>query len=230
MSSNAVRWRAVFANRQEAGAALAARLSEYAGRHDVVVLALPRGGVPVAAEVARALAAPLDIFVVRKLGVPGYRELAMGAIASGGIRVLNHEVVDGLRIPESVIQTVAADEGRELARRESAYRGGRAAIPLKDRIVIVVDDGLATGATMRAAVQALRRLAPSRIIVAVPVGATRTCLELQRDADDVVCLATPEPFAAVGEWYVDFSETSDDEVRGLLRTTPGIAPAAAGGR
>jgi predicted phosphoribosyltransferase len=207
---------APFANRQAAGVALGARLQDYAGRPDVVVLGLARGGVPVAVEVARALGAPVDVFVVRKLGVPGHRELAMGAIASGGIRVLNDDVVSALGIPTPAIEAVAAEEALELARRERAYRDDRTPMPLEGRIVVVVDDGLATGSTMRAAVRAIRDLRPARIVVAVPVGAGETCDELGREADEVVCLRTPVPFAAVGQWYEDFSETSDEEVRSLL--------------
>jgi len=205
-----------FRDRTEAGQYLAEKLTPYADRPDVLVLALPRGGVPVAYEVARALRAPLDVFLVRKLGVPGYEELAMGAIASGGVSVLNEQVVDGLGIPEDVIRAVAAEEGRELERRERAYRGDRPAPEVRDHTVILVDDGLATGASMRAAVAALRRLGPARLIVAVPVGARETCSELGREADEVICARTPEPFRAVGLWYADFSQTTDEEVRDLL--------------
>jgi putative phosphoribosyl transferase len=206
-----------FADRRDAGRQLAERLREYAGRPDVVVLGLPRGGVPVAFEVARGLDAPLDVFLVRKLGVPGQEELAMGAIASGGVRVLNADVVRSLGVSDTVLEGVAAREGEELARRERAYRGSRAPIEVPGRVGILVDDGLATGATMRAAAAALRRLGPQRLVVAVPVAAAEACAELGADADDVVCVVTPEPFYAVGLWYDDFSETTDAEVQALLR-------------
>ena len=206
-----------FSDRTDAGRELARLLSSYAGRTDVVVLALPRGGVPVAAQVAEALGAPLDVYVVRKLGTPGHRELAMGAIASGGVRVVNDEVVRWLGILPHQIDDVAAEEMIELERRESAYRGGRAAADLAGRTVILVDDGLATGSTMRAAVQSVRQRNPSRVIVAVPVGAPSTCSELSAIADEVVCARRPDPFSAVGQWYVNFDQTSDDEVRQLLR-------------
>ncbi len=199
---------------------LAGALSPYAGRDDVIVLGLPRGGVPVAAEVASALGAPLDVFVVRKLGVPGHPELAMGAIAPGGIRVLNPSVVESLGISQSAIDQVAAAEDVELARRMQAYRGDRPPLSLADRVVIVVDDGLATGATMRAAVAALRAHAPARLVVAVPVGARQTCDELQQQADEVVCARVPLLFQAVGQWYQDFSATTDDEIRALLAARP----------
>ncbi len=205
-----------FRDRREAGRQLAARLSAYANRPDVLVLALPRGGVPVAYEVARALGAPLDIFVVRKLGVPGYEELAMGAVATGGVRVLNDEVVRGLGIPDYVIDAVAAREQLELARRERLYRGGRLPPDVRGRTVILVDDGLATGATMHAAVRALRAQQPARIVVAIPTASPQTCEELKAEADDVICTITPEPFQAVGRWYEDFSQTTDEEVRDLL--------------
>jgi putative phosphoribosyl transferase len=207
----------VFRNRREAGAQLAERLARFRNRADVVVLGLPRGGVPVAYEVARALNAPLDVFVVRKLGVPGHRELAMGAIASGGVRVLNEDVVASLRITSSAIEAAAREEGVELERRERAYREGRLTAQLKGRVVLLVDDGLATGSTMKAAVQAVRSLSPARIVVAVPVGAPQSCAELGESADEVVCAREPEEFAAVGEWYADFEQTSDAEVRELLR-------------
>jgi len=206
-----------FRNRTEAGRFLAGKLSEYANRPDVVVLALPRGGVPVAYEVAQALKAPLDIFVVRKLGVPGYEELAMGAIATGGVRVVNESVVRYLDISDHVIDVVAAEEERELARRERLYRGTRPPLAVRGRTVIVVDDGLATGSTMRAAVQALRAQQPERIVVAVPVGARETCDSLQKEVDTMcVCAITPEPFDGVGRWYRDFSQTTDEEVSELL--------------
>jgi predicted phosphoribosyltransferase len=196
---------------------LAGRLLKYANRPDVLVLALPRGGVPVAFEVARALHAPLDVFLVRKLGVPGHEELAMGAIASGGVRVLNDEVVRVLHIPDEEIDAVAAEEERELERREQAYRDGRPAPDARGRIAILIDDGLATGSTMRAAVAALRQQGPARIVVAVPVGAAETCAELQEEADEAVCARTPEPFYAVGLWYEDFAQTTDEEVHELLQ-------------
>jgi putative phosphoribosyl transferase len=208
--------RMLFRDRTEAGRALAAKLMEYADRPDVLVLGLPRGGVPVAFEVARALHAPLDVFLVRKLGLPGHPELAMGAIATGGVRVINEEVVRGLAILNDVIDAVAAEEREELERRERAYRGDRPAPRVPGKTVILIDDGLATGSTMRAAVAALRRQEPARIVVAVPVGAPQTCAELQGEADETVCTWTPEPFYAVGRWYDDFSPTSDQEVHDLL--------------
>jgi len=206
----------IFRNRSDAGRKLAARLAAYRDNPDVLVLGLPRGGVPVAFEVAQALHAPLDVFLVRKLGVPGHEELAMGAIASGGVRVLNEEVLQALPIPQRVIDAVAAEESRELDRRERLYRGAREPPDVRDRIVILVDDGLATGSTMRAAVKALRQLHPARIVVAVPVGAPETCAELQLEADEAICATTPDPFYAVGNWYADFEPTSDEEVQALL--------------
>jgi len=205
-----------FRDRSEAGRLLASKLAAYGNHPDVLVLALPRGGVPVAYEVARALGAPLDVFLVRKLGVPGHEELAMGAIASGGVRVLNQEIVRALRIPDEVIEAVAAQEQQELARRERLYRGDRPPPDVRERTVILVDDGLATGATMHAAVQALRQQQPARIVVAVPIAAPETCAELSGEVDDIVCAVTPQPFYAVGLWYEDFSPTTDDEVRDLL--------------
>jgi predicted phosphoribosyltransferase len=195
---------------------LGARLRVYAGRPDVLVLALPRGGVPVAFEVARELQAPLDLFLVRKLGVPGRSELAMGAIASKGVRVVNQQVVSALRIPEEVIESVAAGEQTELARREQLYRGDRSAPDVSALTVILVDDGLATGSTMRAAVEALRQEDAARIVVAVPIGAPETCREMNQIADEIVCVYAPEPLYSVGFWYDDFSQTTDDEVRELL--------------
>jgi predicted phosphoribosyltransferase len=205
-----------FRNRREGGRLLAEKLTAYAVRPDVLVLALPRGGVPVAYDVARRLAAPLDVFLVRKLGAPGYEELAMGAVATGGVRVLNDEIVNGLGIPSYVIDAVAAQEQQELARRERLYRGGRPPPDVRDRTVILVDDGLATGATMRAAIMALRQLQPARIVVATPTAPPETCEELRSEVDEVICAITPEPFLAVGHWYEDFSQTTDDEVRDLL--------------
>jgi predicted phosphoribosyltransferase len=205
-----------FRDRTEAGRLLAKRLAAYANRPDVVVLALPRGGVPVAFEVARALGAPLDVFMVRKLGVPGHEELAMGAVATGGVRILNEPLVRALGIPEYVIDAVAATEQQELERRERLYRGDRPPPDVRGRTVILVDDGLATGATMLAALRAIRKMQPSRIVVAVPVASRGTCESLGSEADDMVCAVTPEPFYAVGQWYEDFSQTTDDEVRELL--------------
>lgn len=205
-----------FRDRVEAGELLADALARYTRQDDVVVLGLPRGGVPVASEVARKLGVPFDVFVVRKLGVPGHEELAMGAIASGGVRLVNHDVVGPLGIPESVIDAVAQSEQVELERREQLYRGGGRPISLMHKTVILVDDGLATGSTMRAAVMAARQQQPARVIVAVPVGAPSTCADLRRDADEVVCVRTPDPFIAVGLWYRDFTPTSDREVQSLL--------------
>jgi predicted phosphoribosyltransferase len=207
----------VFRDRYEAGAALARRLDRFADRDDVVVLALPRGGVPVAFQVAESLGAPLDVFVVRKLGMPGHPEYAIGAIASGGVRVLSEDAIRALRIPAVDIESVTVREQAELHRREREYRQGLPPISIRGHTVILVDDGLATGSTMTAAVQAVRRLEPARVVVAVPVGAPQSCEELTAVADEVVCLATPEPFQAVGLWYRDFSQTSDEEVRALLR-------------
>jgi predicted phosphoribosyltransferase len=205
-----------FRNRTEAGQILAERLTDYANRTDVVVLALPRGGLPVAYEVARSLNAPLDVFVVRKLGVPGLEELAMGAIATGGVRVLNRAVIESLQIPDAVINRVAARELRELERRERAYRDDRPAPDVQGRTVILVDDGIATGATMRAAVAALRQMEATRIIVATPTCALDTAREMGTEVDEVVAVTTPARFRGVGEWYEDFSPTTDDEVRELL--------------
>jgi predicted phosphoribosyltransferase len=206
----------IFHDRTDAGRRLAAELNHYAEVPDVIVLALPRGGVPVGYEVAHALGAPLDVFLVRKLGVPGREELAMGAIASGGVRVVNREIVRELGLTDADLNEAAAHEWEELRRREEAYRDGRPAPDLRNRIVILVDDGLATGSTMRAAVAAVRRLDPAKVVVAVPVGAADTCREFGRIADEVVCIQTPEPFFSVGGWYRDFSQTTDEEVRDLL--------------
>lgn len=206
-----------FKNRSEAGRFLAQELEEYTNDPNVVVLALPRGGVPVAYEVAEALQAPLDIFVVRKLGVPGHDELAMGAIATGGIRVLNSRVVDYLDIPDKAVEAVAKREQRELERRERLYRGSRPALDVRGRTVIIVDDGMATGSTMRAAVRALRQQKPETIVIAVPVGARETCESFAEEADTIcVCAITPEPFDGVGLWYRNFEQTSDEQVRQLL--------------
>lgn len=205
-----------FADRREAGKELASKLRKYAGRDDTVVLALPRGGVPVAFEIAEALDAPLDIFVVRKLGMPGHPEYAIGAIASGGVRVVNDDAIRWYGIADAAIEAVAREELAELDRREREYRRGRSLTDLKGRTVILVDDGLATGSTMRAAVQAVRALGPARVVVAVPVGAPQTCDEFHDITDETVCARMPEPFSAVGLWYRDFSQTSDEEVRALL--------------
>src|SRR6266516_1085142 len=205
-----------FANRTEAGRLLAEKLVKYAGRDDVIVLGLPRGGVPVAFEVAHRLGAPLDVFTVRKLGVPGFEELAAGAIASGGVRVLNEDVMRSIPHADEAIDAVTIRETAELERREQIYREGRPPPELRDRIVILVDDGLATGATMRAAVKALRERGAAKIVVAVPVGPPETCHELEERADETICLSTPEFFQAVGQYYEDFSQTSDEDVRELL--------------
>lgn len=205
-----------FRDRPEAGKLLAEQLTAYANRHDVLVLALPRGGVPVGFEVARALRAPLDVIIVRKLGVPGQEELAMGAIATGGVRILNTDVVQFLDIPDEVINKIAAREQQELERRELLYRGDRPAYEVSGRTVILVDDGIATGATMHAAVAALKQRQPARIIIAVPTAAPSTCDEFAAEVDELVCVIRPEPFIAVGYWYRQFSQTSDEEVRSLL--------------
>jgi predicted phosphoribosyltransferase len=205
-----------FDDRSDAGRRLAAALAHYGGRDDVVVLALPRGGVPVGYEVATALGADLDVIVVRKLGAPGQEELALGAIAAGGTIVLNDDVVHDLGVPEATVDDIARREGQELARRERAYRGSRPAADLRDRTVILVDDGLATGATMRAAVESVRQRRPERLVVAVPTAAADTRDEIAREVDEVVCVTTPTPFRGVGMWYRDFAQTSDDEVMRLL--------------
>jgi predicted phosphoribosyltransferase len=206
-----------FEDRREAGRALGEALDSLAGRSDTVVLALPRGGVPVAYEVAMRLGAPLDVFVVRKLGIPGHEELAVGAIASGGVRLENQGIARRFGLSQEDVIRIAAREQHELERREVAYRGARPPLDVAGKVAILVDDGLATGATMAAAVVGLRQLHPARIIVAVPVGAPQTCHELEQVADDVVCATTPEPFHAVGLWYEDFEQTSDAEVMALLR-------------
>ena len=218
----------LFRDRREAGRVLAGLLEQYRGRPDVIVLGLPRGGVPVAYEVATALGAPLDVFLVRKLGVPGHEEVAMGAIASGGTLVLNDDVVRGLGIGPEVVRQVAEREGRELQRREQAYREGRPAPELAGRTVIVVDDGLATGASMRAAIHGLRQLRPARIVVAVPAAPESTCRDLEALVHEVVCATTPSPFLAVGQSYWDFTQTTDEEVRDLLRAASTARPAATG--
>lgn len=205
-----------FPNRSEAGRLLAEKLGKYTDRDDVIVLGLPRGGVPVANEVAKRLRAPLDVFVVRKLGVPGFEELAAGAIASGGVRVLNEDVMRAIPHADEAIETVTARETAEMQRREQTYREGRPAPELRDRIAILVDDGLATGATMRAAVKALRQRGAAKIVVAVPVGPPDTCHEIEEQADETICLSTPEFFQAVGQYYEDFSQTTDEDVRELL--------------
>jgi predicted phosphoribosyltransferase len=205
-----------FRDRSDAGQVLARHLGQYAGDPSVLVFGLPRGGVPVAYEVARSLGAPLDVFLVRKLGVPVHRELAMGAIASGGVQVLNRSVIDHLGITAEQVEEVAGQEGKVLADGEREYRGDRPPAEISGRTVILVDDGLATGASMRAAVAAARKRGPERIVVAVPVAARETCLALDSEADQVVCALTPDPFYAVGLWYDDFSQTTDEEVRALL--------------
>jgi predicted phosphoribosyltransferase len=217
----------IFKDRSQAGQFLAEQLAEYAGRDDVIVLALPRGGVPVAFKVAQKLKAPLDVFVVRKLGVPGQEELAFGAIASGGVRVLNDYIVHALRLTPEMIDRTTEREQRELARREGLYRGTGPPPDLRGKIVIIVDDGLATGATMRAAVDALKQQEPKKIVVAVPVGSRDTCSAMRRVSDVLtVCAETPEPFYGVGLWYEDFSQTTDDEVRDLLSRAADFAKAA----
>jgi len=208
--------RDIFRNRIEAGQLLAGKLMRYANQPNVIVLGLPRGGVPVAFEVAKALRAPVDVFVVRKLGTPGHRELAMGAIATGGVRVLNEEVVGELGIPMEVIDAVTAEETQELKRRELAYRGSYSEPKVRGKTVILIDDGIATGSTMRAAVRALNAQHPARLIVAVPTAAGSAYRELRPEVDELVALMTPAPFHGVGEWYEDFSQTSDAEVTDLL--------------
>jgi len=206
----------MFLDRADAGRILAEKLDKYAGRDDVIVLGLPRGGVPVAYEVAKRLCVPLDVFIVRKLGVPGFEELAAGAIASGGVRVLNEDVMRALPNANEIIESLTASETKEVERREISYRDGRPAPDLRGKTVILVDDGLATGATMRAAVKALRQRDVARIVVAAPVGAPDTCRELEGEADETICAVAPEWFQAVGQYYEDFSQTSDEEVRQFL--------------
>lgn len=207
---------AQFQDRREAGRLLAAKLENYAGDSTLLVLALPRGGVPVGYEAALALNAPLDVFLVCKLGAPGYEELALGAIASGGTRILNHEVIQHLGISERMIEAITREKEQELERREKRYRGEREAAPIEGRTIILADDGLATGASMRAAVRALKTKRPKAIIVAVPIGSADTCNQIRAEADEVVCAMTPEPFYAVGAWYSDFMQIPDEEVRSLL--------------
>jgi len=207
---------AIYSDRFDAGRRLANELTAYAERDDVIVLALPRGGVPVAYEVAQRLDAPMDVFLVRKLGVPGHEELAMGAIAEGGVQVLNEQVVEQLDIPPAVVGSVVAEQKRELERRGTLYRGDRPPPDVRGLTVILIDDGLATGSTMRAAAAALSQQGPRRIVVAVPVAAASTCDEFRHEVDETVCAATPEPFYAVGAWYDDFSQTTDEEVHELL--------------
>jgi len=217
----------LFRDRADAGRQLALPLSIYADRPDLLVLALPRGGVPVAFEVALALHAPLDVFIVRKLGFPGHEELAIGAIATGGVRVLDEEVIKTFGIPPAVIDQVTATELRELERREKQYRDGRPPPAVAGHTVILIDDGLATGSTMRAAVRALRKEGAKTIVVAVPVSPPETCDSLREEVDDIVCAVTPEPFRAVGLWYADFSQTTDEEVRELLERAAREIPAPA---
>lgn len=211
--------RDLFKDRTEAGQRLAAELTAYADRQDVLVFGLPRGGVPVAFEVAKALRVPLDVFLVRKLGVPSQEELAMGAIASGGVRVLNQDIVQALHLTEATIECVAQKEQQELERRERLYRDDRPAPDLHGRTVILVDDGLATGATMRAAIRALQQQQPARLVVGVPVSSSETCQEIGSEVDEIVCVETPRPFYSVGLWYNNFPQTTDEEVRDLLSKT-----------
>jgi predicted phosphoribosyltransferase len=221
----------MFIDRADAGRILAEKLDKYAGRDNVIVLGLPRGGVPVAYEVAKRLRVPLDVFIVRKLGVPGFEELAAGAIASGGVRVLNEDVMRALPNANEIIESVTAMETKELERREISYRDGRPAPELRGKTVILVDDGLATGATMRAAVKALRQRGVAKIVVAVPVGAPDTCREFEEEVDETVCAVAPEWFQAVGQYYQDFSQTSDEEVRELLaRAASATADPSKGGQ
>src|SRR3989449_9240818 len=206
----------IFRDRTEAGQILASKLTKYLNQVNTVILALPRGGVPVAYEIGKELGLPVDIFVVRKLGVPGHEELAMGAIASGGVRHINRAVVDQLRIDSETIDVASRREQKEIERREQLYRGQRPPVDVRNKTVIVVDDGLATGSTMHAAIAALRQHRPARIVVAVPAAAPQTCSEIADEVDEIICAATPEPFYAVGQWYQEFSQTTDEEVRELL--------------
>jgi predicted phosphoribosyltransferase len=213
----------LFHDRRHAGRLLAARLAHYRGRDDVLVLALPRGGAPVAAEIARSLGAPLDVFIVRKLGLPGQPELAMGAVATGGAVVLNHELVDRLELPDLVIREAARRELSVIEKQQQSFRGRRPPPEIRGRTIVLVDDGLATGSTMRAAIAAIKRQAPRRLVVAAPVGAAETCDELRREVDEFVSIACPEDFHAVGQWYEDFSQTTDAEVVSLLAQQPAVA-------
>ena len=206
----------IFRDRTEAGQILASKLTKYLNQVNTIILALPRGGVPVAYEIGKQLGLPVDIFVVRKLGVPGHEELAMGAIASGGVRHINRDVVDQLRIDSETIDIASRREQKEIERREQLYRGQRPPVDVRNKTVILVDDGLATGSTMRVAIAALRQHRPARIVVAVPAAAPQTCSEIADEVDEIICAATPEPFYAVGQWYQEFSQTTDEEVRELL--------------
>ena len=214
----------LFTDRRDAGRKLAKKLSAYANRSDVVVLALPRGGVPVAYEVARALNAPLDIFTVRKLGLPGHEELAMGAIATGGARVINQDVVRTFNVPQGMIEAVARQELKELERRERVFRGNHPMSEIHNKTVILIDDGLATGASMHAAILGLRAREPARIVGAVPTAALETCEAFQQKVDEMICATTPEPFYGVSRWYEDFSQTTDEEVQALLEGAPQQLP------
>lgn len=217
--------RPYFLDRYDAGRRLAGALNHYTDRPDVLILGLPRGGVPVAYEVARSLHAPLDVFLVRKLGFPGHPELAMGAIATGGVRILDHQLIQMYRVPADAIERVTAEERKELTRRERLYRDDRPPPDVRGRTVILIDDGLATGSTMRAAVEALREEGARKIVVAVPVAPPDTCEAMKDEVEEIVCAVTPEPFRAVGIWYADFSETADDEVRDLIARAAEVLPA-----
>lgn len=216
--------RPYFRDRQEAGKRLAEKIKAETAPLDPIVLALPRGGVPVAFEVAQALQAPLDIFLVRKLGMPGHEELAIGAIASGGVRVLNREIMQQSDLPREIVEEITEREQRELERREHAYRGDRPPPNLYGKTVFLIDDGLATGATMRAAVIALKQQEPARIIVAVPIAAPETCIEFRDVVDEIICAVTPEPFIAIGMWYEEFPQMTDDEVRDYLESARALHP------